>query len=288
VLTAVVSIIVSTISAWLIFRFVKRAELATILQNEVTKFELVKKPEMAEALQNELRQQRQLLELEQQRDRESRIRQEILRWANPILAAVEDLSQRLKNILQRAGYPALDPKWNPKSIPNWAISHDYFMNSSLYLFAIYFAQTRQLRRELSFEFFSTQQEKDRLFDAIDKVATSLSSYPYQPIMGCSGRDAQVFRLQQRSLGELLIRPGTGVDNYSGHSAIVTYPEFLQCMKEGGDFATHFDPLKKLLEGVRPGDNCRWMRLEQTYQALQELDAVCRELLDLRRVDIAQL
>jgi hypothetical protein len=202
---------------------------------------------------------------------------ETLRWANPILGAVGDLRARLGNILNDGAYVALDPRWDPKSNPSWSISYDYFMCSTLYLFANYFARTRMLEETLSFELFNSQAEKDQLFGALRSVSKALGSYP--PRYACSGLDVQVFRLQQRALGELIIRRENNKDR------CWTYPEFVDGMKKA-EVSAHFASLQQLPERVGPDDECRWKRLIETNRALQELDAVCRDLLDLPEVDAA--
>ena len=274
---AAVSVVVSTLTAWLTFQLVKKRELAESLRIEVAKLDLIKKPELAQVLQNELQKAREVLRLEEDRDRERRVRQEIIRWANPILGAVGDLRARLGNILNDGAYVALDPRWDPKSNPNWSISYDYFMRSTLYLFANYFARTRMLEETLSFELFNSQAEKDQLFEALRSVSKALGSYP--PGYTCSGLDIQVFRLQQRALGELIIRRENDSDR------CWTYPEFVDGMKKA-EVSDHFASLQQLLERVRPDDDCRWKRLIETNRALQELDTVCRDLLDLPEVDTA--
>ncbi len=272
---AVVSVVVSTLTAWLTFQLVKRRELAESLRIEVAKLDLIKKPELAQALQNELQRAREVLRLEEERDRERRVRQEIIRWANPILGAVGDLRARLSNIINDGAYVALDPRWDPRSNPSWSISYDYFMCSSLYLFANYFARTRMLEETLSFELFNSQAEKDRLFGALRSVSKALGSYP--PKYTCSGLDIQIFRLQQHALGELIIRRENDKDR------CWTYPEFVDGMKKAV-VSDYFASLQQLLERVHPDDDCRWKRLIETNRALQELDTVCRDLLDLPEVD----
>jgi hypothetical protein len=274
---AVVSVVVSTLTAWLTFQFVKRRELAESLRIEVAKLDLIKKPELAQTLENELQRQREVFHLEEERDRKSRIRHEILRWANPILGAVGDLRARLNNIVHDGAYVALDPSWDPESNPNWSISHDYFMCSTLYLFANYFARTRMLEETLSFGFFSSQAEKDRLFDALRDVSSALSAYP--PAYKCFGLDVEVFHLQQRALGALIIH------RENDKERCWTYPEFIDGIKKA-EISVHFDSLRGLLESVRPDEGCRWRRLIETNRALAELDTVCRELLDLPVTDAA--
>ena len=135
------------------------------------------------------------IEREEKRNKDGRIRQEIIRWANPILDSVNSLRGRLDNILYSAGYLALDPDYKNLTNPDWSITYDYFMNSSLYLFGQYFAWIRMMRLQLNFELFETQDEKDEFFEATRKVYKSLSSFPQRP--HCPGPDAQVFGLQQK-------------------------------------------------------------------------------------------
>ena len=290
-----ISIIASIVTAWLTFQFVKRRELAEALQNEARKLNLVKKPEMALELENkvreldlvrkpemalelenQLRQQRELLILEDQRDRETRTRQEILRWANPILGAVEGLEARLKNILEDKLYLALDPRHagveRPVD-PDWAVSYDYTMPSTLFLFGEYFAWIRLLQARLNFELFESQETKNRFFRAIWDVTKALSSWPKDDIKG-SGQDAQVFYLQQRAIGELFIR-GEGKNARS-----ITFPEFLEALNGDQRFPALLSPLSVLLEGVERGMK-RWSRLEGTMKALQDLREECRDLLELK-------
>jgi hypothetical protein len=105
----------------------------------------------------------------------------------------------------------------------------------------------------------------------------LGSYP--PDYTCSGPDVQVFRLQQRALGELIIRRENDEDRSW------TYPEFVDAMKKP-EVSDHFASLRQLLEAIRPDDDCRWKRLIATNRALQELATVCRDLLDLPHMDAA--
>ena len=69
-LSAFVAILSGFVSSWLTYRFVKRKEMLDTL------------------------------ELERESEKYDRIRQEVTRWANPILAAVKELESRLRNIFR--------------------------------------------------------------------------------------------------------------------------------------------------------------------------------------------
>ena len=207
--------------------------------------------------------------------REERIRREIIRWANPILGAVKDLEGRLINILERDGYLALSEEYKEQVNPNWSISYTYFMCSTLYLFGQYFSWIRMFQEELNFELFQSHRHKDEIFKDLENVGRSLGEFPPENYE-CSGKDAQVFRLQQRSIGELLIiREGD-------HRRCMSYPEFLQKLSDH-QFNQHLEPLRSILKDLDPQDDqddCRWKRLEATRRALTELKDSCEELLAL--------
>ena len=210
--------------------------------------------------------------LDREIQKQDRIRQELIRWANPILAAVRELQSQLRNIIEYQGYLALGQDFKEHVNPNWSISYDYFMNSLPFLFGQYFAWVRMFQEELNFELFQTQDEKDRFFDAVGKVRSALASFP--PPYECAGKDVQVFALQQRAIGELLI-----ILN-SECRRCMSYPEFLSNMKDQ-EFRHHLQPIIALLDGAKPEDDCRWKRLKATKEALTELEKICINLLEIR-------
>lgn len=255
-ISMIVALISGLLSSWLTYR--------------------LKRQEIVDSALADIQKRRHELSLEAENSREERIHQEVIRWANPILGAVKDLEGRLRNILENKGYHALSEKSQKRINLNWSISYDYFMYSTLYLFGQYFAWVRMLQEELNFELFQSQQEKDKFFKAVEKVSSSLGSFP--PNYKCSGKDTQLFRLQQRAIGELLII------HEDDQRKCLSYPEFLQKLS-AHEFNQHLKPLRSLLEDVDPQDDCRWKRLEATRQALIELKISCEELLDLTTLSI---
>ena len=207
--------------------------------------------------------------------KQERIRTEILRWANPLLGTIEGLESRLDNILDSSLYLALDPAKKKKPRPvdgNWAIGYEYAFESTLFLFAEYFAWVRLLQADLSLELFESQEAKKRFDEAVWKVSGALSSWPDKRILG-EGEDAQVFALQQRAIGEfLIVRDGD-------RPRVAGYPEFLAAKEGDPRFAHVLAPLEALLQGVRPKTK-RYQRLTNTREALGELKAHCDELLAL--------
>jgi hypothetical protein len=109
--------------------------------------------------------------------------------------------------------------------------------------------------------------------AFRAVGKPLADLPYAPLTNCSGEDRQVFRLQQRVIGELLILRDSNIPR------CMSYPEFLEKLKESS-FERHFEPLRAFLENVSPGDNCRWIRLEETRKALHDLMEYCQQVLKM--------
>ena len=210
-------------------------------------------------------------QLQTQDASKERIRAEVVRWANPILGAVDTLDSRLANILEKKkkGYLALRKNF---SHPKWSITYDYFMSSSLYSFAIYFSWVNMLRETMSFELFRSQQEKDDFITAIDAVSSALRAYPPKKY-SCEGPDVQVFAMQQQAIGEAMVH-STGE-----RPSCMSYNEFLTTLEEP-HFAERLVPLRALLDEVTPQDECRWKRLEATHSALRALRIYCRQLLNL--------
>ena len=210
--------------------------------------------------------------LEKQASTEERIKDEIIRWANPILEAVKNLEGRLNNILQYQGYIALNKEPNTKLNPNWSISYDYFMPSTLYYFAQYFCWVTLLLQELNWLIFKSQTEKDNFFKLINQVRFSLSDFPppYPIPKGLTGKDLQVFSLQQRAIGELLI-----ISNDQGKECM-KYSKFLQ-EYDKEPLKSILCPLRQLLESVGPGEH-RWQRLEATKESITKLKGYCEDLL----------
>jgi hypothetical protein len=92
-----------------------------------------------------------------------RVRQEVLRWSNPILGgSLKELRGRLENILDKEGYAALSSKFTDDLNPEWSIDHEYFFSSTIFLFAQYFCWASLLEERLSFELFKGQADRDEL------------------------------------------------------------------------------------------------------------------------------
>jgi hypothetical protein len=109
--------------------------------------------------------------------RQERLRLEVLRWANPILGSVRSLRSRLENILDQDLYVALDRKAEWSLSEDWAIDRVYAVESTLFVFAEYFAWVQLLHEKMSFELFESEETKDEFFDAVWKVSGALSKWP---------------------------------------------------------------------------------------------------------------
>jgi hypothetical protein len=156
--------------------------------------------------------------------------------------------------------------------PDWAVSYDYVMPTTLFVFADYFAWVRLLQESLSLELFDSQTARGEFSASIWSVSKTLSDWPGKAPES-KGQDSQVFALQQRAIGELLIRrDGQDVST-------MTSPEFMTAYEAKPDFKAQLEPLRRLLDSIEP-DTKRWIRLEATLRALREFDRRSRELLDI--------
>lgn len=249
---SVVAAIFGIITSYLTYHFIKRKEIIDTVISDIQK-------------------QNIFATIETETQKKERIRIEVTRWANPILGAVQDLEARLNNILEYGGYLALSEDYKGEFNPEWSISYNYFMHSSLYLFAQYFCWIRILQESLNFELFQTKHEKREFFDAVRAVSKALGDYP--PNYGPG--DRQVFRLQQRAIGEQMILQN-GTDRLC-----ISYPEFIRKVDEDQNFRMHIEPLRSLLEDLNPGATGRWERLKIAQKRLGKLNTACNDLLSYK-------
>jgi hypothetical protein len=227
--------------------------------------------------------------LRQREARKERLREEVLRWANPIVNAVLGLKSRLRNILEDQLRLALSPGSAAVNRPvdeDWAVSYDYVMPSTLFLFAEYFAWVQLLRERVSLELFESEQSQERFLRATWKVTGALGAWPLKDNSNpekaetgeadapLTGVDTQVFALQQRAIGELVI------DRDHDPPRLLTYRQFLDELEQDARVAGLFEPLRVLVEDLEPGTK-RWRRLESTVAALETLESECRAVLRVR-------
>jgi hypothetical protein len=220
--------------------------------------------------------------LRQREARKERLREEVLRWANPILNAVLGLRSRLGNILEdklclalSSGSAGAERPVNP----DWAVSYEYVMPSTLFLFAEYFAWVQLLRERVSLELFESQESRDQFLQATWDVTSELGDWGKAGAKTAdpeedsppAGPDTQVFALQQRAIGELVI------DRDHDPPRIITYRAFLDSLETDARVASLFQPLRALVEDIEPGTK-RWRRLEATLAALGALETECRRVL----------
>ena len=205
-----------------------------------------------------------------------RIREELLRWSNPILGSVKALRERLENVLKHEGYLGLSLDCKDRVNPNWSITYDYFMSSTVYLFCQYFCYLELLRENLRFEIFQDHEEKDLFFDKSRKVGKALSSFPNKALDSLPQEgDMQVFNLQQRMLGEIVtVRDGDV-------ARCMKYSEFLAMWKEA-DSNGALNPLVEFLRDLNETNVRRWRRLELMKAALDELYKECESLISWRQ------
>jgi hypothetical protein len=254
--------------AWLLITSIL-ATVFGVISSYVT-YHFIKHKEIIDSVIADIQKKNIFLTIESENARKERNRTEVTRWANPILGAVQDLEAKLRNILEDGGYLALNQDYRENVNPRWSISYDYFMHSSLYVFAQYFCWIRMLQENLNFELFQTRQDRSDFFDAIEAVNDALGGFP--PYYGPG--DRQIFRLQQRAIGEQMIIKN---DN---EKRCLSYPDFIKKYDEDESFRKNIDPLRSILENLDPSIAGRWERLINTQKQLGKLNNACNELLSI--------
>lgn len=272
--TGAVSIVISLLLAQLTFHFVRKPELGVMLANkekELDKAFQIKKLEINETIRSELDAEQQRRQL----DRVEQVRLRVIACAGPMLVSVSDLLGRLNNILDDQGYGPLAANWDANKPRAWSITHEYIMDSTLYLFCVYFARVQILREQLGADQYVPEDDKDSLQRCLRSTTNALLSFPAPyNIDGCPGGDTQIFSWQQTAMGEILIR------REQQDATVITYPTFLdEQIRAGGH---HLEPLRALLLDLSPipVGNCRWLRLAATRDALITVRRECERILQV--------
>lgn len=209
--------------------------------------------------------------------RTERARQEIERWASPIRGAVRDLERRLANIQAEGAWIALAPE-PEKHVPGWAIGHDYFLRSTVFLFCQYFCWAGLLRRQLRFDLFRDGLDRNDFLALLRQADRCLSSWPLDPPpdppadAAADDPDRPIFNLEQRAIGEACVAAVGGQEGCLGYAAF---------LDKWADplFQARIAPLLALLAGLSPGTRLRWERLSRLRDALNRVDAACAAVLD---------
>ena len=235
-----------------------------------------KKQEIINQVIADLNKDRSKLNMEEEKARQERVRKEVIRWANPIKVSVDSLEKRLNDIVNDNGYLALDKDCKNKINPNWSITYEYYIPSTLFLFAQYFGWVQLIKEELSYELVQSKTKEVNLLDKFDNVSHALSAFPPRPKFECKKRDLQIFTLQQRAIADLMLQ-----DRGNGSRTCISYPEFLKKMKDPS-FSAHFKSLLTFVDNLNPSDDCRWKRMGQTLEALKDLQDGCNKFIDLNK------
>ncbi len=200
--------------------------------------------------------------------RRERVREAVDRWGDDAFDAVKSLRRRLDNILDRGAHVALAQDCEEHIAPSWSMTHGYYMNSTLYLFARLFFMDRILRLEIGEEVFGARDAKDEVVQQLDRMIRELSSNRLHTGAG----DRQVFRLQQQAIGEAVSEPGAVPPR------CLTYVDFVGQLERGERMLPRvLEPLRKLLIDLEL-ESTRAERLRGFNQALAALQAVLEERL----------
>ena len=204
----------------------------------------------------------------------ARLMVQIQRWALPIRGAIQDLTHRLGDVLGNDGNVMLSRKSEP--VDGWSATYDYSMSSTIYYFAQYFCWVRLMQQQLGHELFRSGEDMSAFFAHIHNVSSAISTFPLDKKDGDNSDfvDRQIFRLQQRALGELLVERSPAGD------LVMTYKDFMDKWLDGNNlaFKRHTAPMELFLSDIVPEKDLRWDRLSTMKRKLQEFARACEVIL----------
>lgn len=201
-----------------------------------------------------LRRQRQTDELVVARANEQRTRHLLDRYQEPLVRAAYDLQSRLFNILELDLLATTHPR------PG---GQDYAASSTAWLFGQYFGWVEIVRREVQFLDLPERGEGSGLQGALFAVSVVCSSD-----RSLDGPTFQIFRSDQRAMGELMITDGHDAAGQP-RSDCLGYATFVRNLRDDRYFTDWFADLLRWVEELR--DNAgNLLRLRRLQHALLDV------------------
>jgi hypothetical protein len=156
-------------------------------------------------------------------DRQYEAAKIVSRFREPLAQASFDLQGRLFNILRQGLIHVYHDNGTPRE-------REYVLNSTSYFVAQYFGWIEIIRREIQFLDLGDIEATRELNHRLDSIRNLWLRDDYSPVL-------RLFRIQQRAIGELMIREG------SRGAECIGYWDFLR-------ESTNPGPLQDLVEDVK--------------------------------------
>ncbi len=179
--------------------------------------------------------------------------------AAPICYAAYQAYRRVRNILDDGNHIALNDEW--KGEPNWPMSHEYFIESTQYLFGIFFCSIELYAREIRNFIHAPKNKQKELNKYIRDAQRTLYDVS---LNDRNSRDYQVYLLEQQAMSEALLSKG------DQHTPIGFY-EFRKCLHDDENFRLAFKPIEQLIINLLiDGDDFRADRLNIFSQRVRNI------------------
>ncbi|MEO5332373.1 MAG: hypothetical protein H7839_10150 [Magnetococcus sp. YQC-5] len=195
--------------------------------------------------------------IERIKDRRSSLKL-FYRCSAPIIHSSYLLIRRLQNIIDEKNHIALSESWQPK--PHWPMTNEYFVESTIYLFGLYFAALEKFEAD-SMHLLSEGKNYKALFELIKNTRRAL----YDVSLNTDRIfDFQVYLMEQKAIGDLFLSD-------KNDFKVISYSEFMLSMKNEEHFIRVMSPIKKLIINISNGDNdFRMIRLSKFREELKGL------------------
>ena len=192
-----------------------------------------------------------------------RERRELLRAfrksAGPLMYASYQLFRRIQNILKEGNYEALARSWTPK--PYWPMTHSYFVESTEYLFAVFFAYLESYYLS-TLHFAYGKQEICRSFNQkardVQRTLSDVSlNERHLP-------DNQIYLFEQIAMGYAVLAKETTIP-------VMDFFNFKQRMATDQQFHEMLLPVENLIVDISPdAEDFRFERIEIFAEKVKDL------------------
>lgn len=175
---------------------------------------------------------------------------EILRWANPILSSINGLLGRLNDIINNEGHVKLNN------------NDGYYIQSTYYYFAQYLCWVQILKEEINHRVFGYSEDQQEFLDNINNL---------RKLIRTGSRCIAIYSLEQRKIADMMI-----TTDLKSNRTCLSYYSFTEKFKDE-TFRNEIISLLKIFCEITKNDD-KYTRIVKLIACLQILKKSAEKIL----------
>lgn len=172
------------------------------------------------------------------------------RYAKPLLQAAWELEGRLKDFLLEDPHyrRALKPDWQPPA--EWPVTHEYYLQSTIYTIGQFFAWIDIMRKEEIFLPLSNKEVNRKFQEHLNLCCKAFSNSRVAP-------GPSIYRPQQRAIGEQMSELSPKDETLR----CIGYSTFVSNYQNNSEYRSWFAPIEALILSLELEGDPRIKRIE---------------------------